>query len=231
MPRRSSAAEPHHGREEGMLHTLARTSPPLALRRLALGLALVAAAALPAVAADTVTLAVDASRAGPKIDRNLFGQFAEHLGTGIYDGVWVGPGLPDPQHPRHPQRRGGRPQGAQGAERALARRLLRGRVPLAQGHRPGARRDPQPQLGRRHGVERVRHARVPGLRRADRRRGVPLRQRRLGHAAGGGRVAGVPDRRAADDAGAGARRQRPSRRPTRSPPSASATRAGTAAAT
>jgi len=45
-----------------------------------------------AVAADKVAVSVDVSKAGPKIDRNIFGQFAEHLGHGIYEGVWVGPG-------------------------------------------------------------------------------------------------------------------------------------------
>jgi alpha-N-arabinofuranosidase len=45
----------------------------------------------PAMAADTVSVSIDASRTGAKIDRNLFGQFAEHLGHGIYEGVWVGP--------------------------------------------------------------------------------------------------------------------------------------------
>src|SRR6185312_805639 len=44
-----------------------------------------------AVAADKVAVSVDVSKAGPKIDRNIFGQFAEHLGHGIYEGVWVGP--------------------------------------------------------------------------------------------------------------------------------------------
>ncbi|PZU08786.1 MAG: alpha-N-arabinofuranosidase [Sphingomonas sp.] len=29
-------------------------------------------------------------KAAPTISRDIFGQFAEHLGTGIYDGVWVG---------------------------------------------------------------------------------------------------------------------------------------------
>jgi len=38
-----------------------------------------------------IELSIDASRTGAKIDRNLFGQFAEHLGHGIYDGIWVGP--------------------------------------------------------------------------------------------------------------------------------------------
>ncbi len=41
---------------------------------------------------DKVALSIDASKTGPKIDRNLFGQFAEHLGKGIEEGVWVGPG-------------------------------------------------------------------------------------------------------------------------------------------
>jgi alpha-N-arabinofuranosidase len=47
-------------------------------------------AAAPAVA-QSVQLSVDASRSGAKIDRNIFGQFAEHLGHGVYEGVWVGP--------------------------------------------------------------------------------------------------------------------------------------------
>jgi alpha-N-arabinofuranosidase len=47
--------------------------------------------ASPALAADKVALSVDASKTGAKIDRNLFGQFAEHLGHGVYEGIWVGP--------------------------------------------------------------------------------------------------------------------------------------------
>src|SRR6185436_7656462 len=50
----------------------------------------------PGAAAQQVSLAVDASKTGPKIDRNIFGQFAEHLGYGVYEGVWVGPGSPIP---------------------------------------------------------------------------------------------------------------------------------------
>jgi len=45
---------------------------------------------MPATAADKVELAMDVSKPGAKIDRNLFGQFAEHLGHGIYEGIWVG---------------------------------------------------------------------------------------------------------------------------------------------
>jgi alpha-L-arabinofuranosidase len=46
---------------------------------------------LPVMAADKVAVSVDASKTGAKIDRNIFGQFAEHLGHGIYEGIWVGP--------------------------------------------------------------------------------------------------------------------------------------------
>ena len=49
------------------------------------------ALAVPGVAQEKVHLSVDASKPGAKIDRNIFGQFAEHLGHGIYEGAWVGP--------------------------------------------------------------------------------------------------------------------------------------------
>ena len=42
-------------------------------------------------AQDTLILTVETDKAGPKISRHIFGQFAEHLGRGIYEGVWVGP--------------------------------------------------------------------------------------------------------------------------------------------
>jgi alpha-N-arabinofuranosidase len=40
--------------------------------------------------AQKVELTIDASKPGAKIDRHIFGQFAEHLGFGIYEGIWVG---------------------------------------------------------------------------------------------------------------------------------------------
>ena len=58
--------------------------------------ALALALAVPALRAQSLQLSLDASRSGPKIDRNLFGQFAEHLGHGIYEGIWVGPDSPIP---------------------------------------------------------------------------------------------------------------------------------------
>jgi alpha-N-arabinofuranosidase len=66
--------------------------PSLAKRSLPLALAVLGAvAAAPGMATEKVELSIDVSKTGPKIDRNIFGQFAEHLGHGIYGGVWVGP--------------------------------------------------------------------------------------------------------------------------------------------
>lgn len=58
-----------------------------AFKRTILALSLVAA---PAFAQVSVT--IDAAHPGAVINKNVYGQFAEHLGTGIYEGMWVGPG-------------------------------------------------------------------------------------------------------------------------------------------
>ena len=42
------------------------------------------------------TVAIDTSRPGPRIERAVYSQFAEHLGRGIYEGVWVGESSPIP---------------------------------------------------------------------------------------------------------------------------------------
>jgi alpha-L-arabinofuranosidase len=39
---------------------------------------------------------VDVSQPGSVIDRHIFGQFSEHLGSGVYGGIWVGPNSPIP---------------------------------------------------------------------------------------------------------------------------------------
>jgi alpha-L-arabinofuranosidase len=58
------------------------------VRRIALAFILMAAAlSVPALAAENIHLSIDASRPGPKIDRNIFGQFAENLGHGLYEGM------------------------------------------------------------------------------------------------------------------------------------------------
>ena len=58
------------------------------------GAALALVLAAPAMADTTVT--VDAGNPAPKYDKRIFGQFAEHLGTGIEDGIWVGKDSPIP---------------------------------------------------------------------------------------------------------------------------------------
>jgi alpha-N-arabinofuranosidase len=73
------------------------TSLSKLLKRLGLCLASAAlplAAVSPAVAADAVEarLTVQTEAAGPRIEPDVYGHFAEHLGAGIYGGLWVGPG-------------------------------------------------------------------------------------------------------------------------------------------
>ncbi|HUL52941.1 MAG TPA: alpha-N-arabinofuranosidase [Opitutaceae bacterium] len=65
---------------------------------------LAVAACLPAAFAEpaapaapvTATLVLKADQPGPVISRNIYGQFAEHLGHCIYGGIWVGEGSPIP---------------------------------------------------------------------------------------------------------------------------------------
>jgi len=55
------------------------------------GVLFLAAAAVPANAQTAVAnVTIDTSKPGASIDRNIYGQFAEHLGRGIYEGIWVG---------------------------------------------------------------------------------------------------------------------------------------------
>jgi alpha-N-arabinofuranosidase len=76
------------GRHFGLVLTRMSAS---AIHKLLFGFLLLSIGAIaPFADAQQVELSVDVSKAGPKIDRNIFGQFAEHLGHGIYDGIWVG---------------------------------------------------------------------------------------------------------------------------------------------
>jgi alpha-N-arabinofuranosidase len=51
-----------------------------------------AAFAITANAADNVKATVHANQAGAKINKEIYGQFSEHLGSCIYGGLWVGEG-------------------------------------------------------------------------------------------------------------------------------------------
>jgi alpha-N-arabinofuranosidase len=49
-------------------------------------------AAVPASAAQSLDarVTIEAGKPGPRIDPNIYGQFVEHLGRGVYEGIWVG---------------------------------------------------------------------------------------------------------------------------------------------
>ena len=65
--------------------------PPMRSTPLSLLAALVAAVVAPIALAAEAQLIVDAAKPGPVINKNIYGQFAEHLGRCIYEGIWVGP--------------------------------------------------------------------------------------------------------------------------------------------
>ena len=58
-------------------------------------LSLLASLALASKGQET-QLTVQADQSGPVINKNIYGQFSEHLGHCIYDGIWVGPDSPIP---------------------------------------------------------------------------------------------------------------------------------------
>jgi len=43
------------------------------------------------IAQAATTVKIDTAKPGPVINKDVYGQFAEHLGSGIYGGMWVGP--------------------------------------------------------------------------------------------------------------------------------------------
>jgi alpha-N-arabinofuranosidase len=47
-------------------------------------------------AGATTSAVLRADQPGPVVNKNVYGHFAEHLGRGIYEGIWVGPGSPIP---------------------------------------------------------------------------------------------------------------------------------------
>src|SRR6478609_6260503 len=67
------------------------------LRHLLLSSAVLVAATFTSAAEPlAATLTVDATKPGPVINKAIYGQFAEHLGRCIYEGIWVGPDSPIP---------------------------------------------------------------------------------------------------------------------------------------
>ena len=129
---------------------------------------IVVAVAAPRAAAQKVELSIDASKPGAKIDRNLFGQFAEHLGHGIYDGHM---GRPDSTIPN-----------TRGIRKDVVAALKAIHVPNVRwpggcfadeyhwrdGIGPPRGVRPESRLGRRDRAEHLRNARIHGLHRPDR---------------------------------------------------------------
>jgi len=61
-----------------------------------LGALLLAPVAGRAQAGATASAVLRADRPGPVVNKDIYGHFAEHLGRGIYEGIWVGPDSPIP---------------------------------------------------------------------------------------------------------------------------------------
>ena len=66
------------------------------LRKAGIALLLLATATSAAPACAQTSAVVHGDTPGPQYDRHIFTQFAEHLGTGIYGGLWVGENSPIP---------------------------------------------------------------------------------------------------------------------------------------
>ncbi|MCU4674121.1 alpha-N-arabinofuranosidase [Catenovulum sp. 2E275] len=61
------------------------------LKKISLALSsILLCAALPANAEHQVSLTINTDQQGAQINKNIYGQFVEHLGRGIYEGIWVG---------------------------------------------------------------------------------------------------------------------------------------------
>ncbi len=85
---------------------------------IALLLAATGLLAAPAWGAQAIEIKIDAEKTGPVINKNIYGQFAEHLGHGVYEGMWVGP------HSKTPNTKGWR-NDVLGALKALKVPLVR----------------------------------------------------------------------------------------------------------
>src|SRR5450756_966965 len=98
---RSSAASDVYKRQGiivamGLRHLLCVSS----LSSVLLAWLVVAHAQAPAPAGPTapigITATLRADQPGAVVNRNIYGHFAEHLGRGIYEGIWVGQDSPIP---------------------------------------------------------------------------------------------------------------------------------------
>ena len=150
---------------------------------------------LPTPCREIPMVHIPSAAATHHIDRRIYGQFAEHLGRSIYEGVWVGAesGIPNKN----------------GIRTDVVDALRHIKVPLVrwpggcfadeyhwlEGRRTRASADGQHALGRGGRAERVRHARVLRAAEPARRRGLHQRQRRQRDRRGDARLDRVHDAR------------------------------------
>jgi len=129
-----------------------------------------AAAAVP----TTNTLVIHADQGKTTISRNIYGQFSEHLGRCVSEGIWVGEDSPIPN--------------TRGIRNDVVAALKKLQVPVLRwpggcfadqyhwmdgvGPRGPAAQTHQHHLGRRGGGQPFRHARVSGFLRSNRRRAL-----------------------------------------------------------
>ncbi len=81
--------------QTSMRHKLQRRARAFALGTASLLIAATATAQTAPTAptpqpGEPARIAIRGDQAGPTYDRRIFTQFAEHLGNGIYGGLWVG---------------------------------------------------------------------------------------------------------------------------------------------
>jgi alpha-L-arabinofuranosidase len=73
-----------------MENAMNRTPPTSRHRRWLAAIAIAFATVAAPAAARDIEIVVEADNPGATIHRNVYGQFVEHLGRGIYEGIWVG---------------------------------------------------------------------------------------------------------------------------------------------
>jgi alpha-N-arabinofuranosidase len=76
--------------------TVSKTLRASAVLSVALLTMLCAPAALAKPSPSATTITIHADKPGAEINKNVYGQFSEHLGAGIYGGIWVGENSPIP---------------------------------------------------------------------------------------------------------------------------------------
>ena len=166
------------------------------LRRWGLGLVTaLGLTALPVAAQAPVAVTIEADKPGPAISRDIFGQFAEMLGEGIYGGVWVGPDSPIPNV------RGIRSDVVARTARRSKCLMFAGQAAAMPTAMTGAtasarhgRRSRYQHVGQCDRPQHLWHPRIHGFRRADRQRSLHFGQHWRRHPAAGSGLAGIHDR-------------------------------------